>query len=64
MEQLADLTSGIIILAYEVIFDQRTNVFNFMLPVWVRALLPMAICANGLSHQQIQETRTLHLIVK
>ena len=54
----------IIILAYEVISDQRANVFNFMLPAWVRALLSTANCMNGLSHQQILETRTSHLIVR
>ena len=54
----------IIILAYHVISDQRANVSNFMLPAWVRALLSMANCVNGSSYQQIQETRTSHVIVK
>ena len=54
----------IIILAYQVISNQRANVFNFMLPAWVRALLSTANCVNGSSHQQILETRTAHVIVK
>ena len=54
----------IIVLAYHVISDQRANVFNFMLPAWVRALLSMANCVNGSSYQQIQETRASHVIVK
>ena len=29
----------IIILAYQVISDQRANVFNFMLPAWVRVFI-------------------------
>ena len=57
--------SRIIILAfYQVISDQRANVFNFMLPACLRALLFAANCMNGSSHQQMLETRTSHMIVK
>ena len=44
----------IIILAHQVISDQRANVFSFMLPAWIIALLHMANCVNGSSHQQIE----------
>ena len=55
----------IIILAYQVISDQRANVFNFILPAWVRVLiLSMANNVNASSHQQILETRTSHVTVK
>ena len=50
----------IIIPAYQVISNQRVNLFNFMLP----ALLCTANWVNGSSHQQILETRASHVIVK
>ena len=53
---------------YQVISDQRANVFNFMLAAWarawVRALLSAANCMNRSSDQQILQTRTSHVIVK
>ena len=59
MEQLAELMRDewIIILVYQVISNQGANVFNFMLPAWVRALLSTA---NYSSHQQILE-QELHM---
>ena len=50
----------IIIFAYQVISDQRANVFNFMLPAWARVLSSMANHMNGFSYQQILLTRTSH----
>ena len=55
---------SIIILTYQIISDKRANVFNFVLPAWVRALLSMANCMNGSSCPQILKTRTSHVIVK
>ena len=49
----------IIILAYQVISDQRANVFTFMLPAWVKVLLSTANRLNGLSHQQTLKTNVI-----
>ena len=40
----------IIILAYQVMSDQRANVFNFLLLAWVKALLSSADCVNDRSN--------------